>query len=172
MPSLVPNVSAYITFVNKNTSSSPNRKHKRDSQLVFLKLDPDGTVSITNSCTSAAIFTLTTYLRVSVGDLFAFVSPANVTAGSSDFTFGVDDPANIEGNFSAPTGVPTWNNDLFVGGEAIFGFPTSDSGLVIVSFNGSLPHGYFEPAFSLLLTNSLAALAGMYCTHIMNLVCC
>jgi hypothetical protein len=150
-------VSAYITFINTNTSSNQKRKHKRDSKLVFLKLNPNGTVSITNSCISAAIFTLTPDHRLRIGELYAFVSPTNASEGLSDFTFGPANPANIEGSFTAPGEVLSWSNNLFVQDQAIFGILNSGSGPVIVSFNRPLPSGYFSPVISLLMMNSAAA---------------
>jgi hypothetical protein len=129
--------------------------------MVFLLLGPDRTVSITNSCANAVNFALTNDHRLTADGLYAFVPPANVTAGSSHFTFGQDNPANIEGNFSSLGGDLMWSNPAFSGGQAIFGFPSSGVGLVIVIFNGSLPPGYSAPTFSVLMTGSQQAAAGM-----------
>jgi hypothetical protein len=124
-------------------------------------LDSDGTVSITNSCPNALDFYLSNGTLTANG-LYAQVAQANVTAGSADFTFGPDNPTNIEGSFSVSGGVLTWSNVQFSGGEAGFAFPTSGQGLVMVVFNGVLPPGYTAISLTAMSSGGAAAASGMF----------
>jgi hypothetical protein len=154
----------FISFPNTNASAPTRRKTKRDSALVFLVLESDGTVSITNSCTNAVEFFLSNGTLTSNG-LHAQVTLANVTTGLADFTFGPDNSLDIETTFSVPGDVLTWSNGLFTGGQAIFAFPLSGEGFVVVVFNGIIPAGYAQITLSDMILGGAAANSGKYAPH-------
>lgn len=123
-------------------------------------LNPDGTVSVTPSCTNALTFYLSNGTLTAAG-LYAQVSPTNVSLGSADFAFGPDNPADIEGSFAAPGGILSWDNIAFDNGQAMFAFPTSGQGLVVAVFNGVLPDGYAEVELSVMASGGTAASSGL-----------
>jgi hypothetical protein len=97
--------------------------------------------------------------------LYAQVTLAKVTAGLADLTFGPDNSLDIETTFSVPGGVLTWSNGLFTGGQAIFAFPLSGEGLVVVVFNGIIPAGYAQLTLSGMGLGGAAANSGKYAPH-------
>jgi hypothetical protein len=130
MPTSVPSTPIFFSFT-------------RRSAVLFLVLDPSGTVSATSNCTNAIVFDLANGTLTANG-LYAQATPDDATAGTATLTFGPYNPSADETTFGVSNGVLTWTNPAFVnaGNEAVFVFPTSGQGLVKVVFQGSLPDGY------------------------------
>jgi hypothetical protein len=103
--------------------------------------------------------------------LYAQVTPASVTAGAADLTFGPENASGIETTFSAPGGVLTWSNGLFTGREAIFAFQTSGAGLVIVIFDGVVPSGYTQITLTAMISGGAAAISGKLITTANKIGC-
>jgi len=145
-----------ITFPSTNSSLPFRRKTKRSNPAVYLILNSDGTVSVTDNCSDALLFWISNGTLTANG-LYAQVTPAIVTSvGMANFTFGPNNPSDLEGAFSYPGGEITWSNALFTGVEAEFAFPTSGVGLVIVIFNGNLPLGYTPITLTAIMTDGSA----------------
>jgi hypothetical protein len=130
MPTSVPSNPIFFSFT-------------RRSAVLFLVLDPGGTVSATSNCTNAIVFDLANGTLTANG-LYAQAMPDDVTAGTATLTFGPYSPSAYQTTFGVSDGVLTWTNPAFAnaGHEVVFVFPTSGQGHVDVVFQGSSPDGY------------------------------
>ncbi|PBP15889.1 hypothetical protein BUE80_DR013401 [Diplocarpon rosae] len=104
-------------------------------------------------CSEALIFNIATDLRLRARGLAAYTTQLEIDAGGAFFHLGPEGTDSIYDSFERGTGVLDWYNLLFPssGNRAIFGYPNSGTGSVWVSFDGTLPSGYTEYQFSLVL---------------------
>ncbi|CZT12740.1 uncharacterized protein RCO7_10899 [Rhynchosporium graminicola] len=138
--------SAIAFFLTFNRNDNPLRK--RAMEKVYLVLDVNGTVSITDQCSEAVIFTIGTDKRLRVGGVTAYATPSDIALGNSPFRFGPSDSANVEQDFTYPNSFLSWDNNSFPGDHhAVFGFPSSGQGIVVAAYDGTVPPGYTEEMF-------------------------
>jgi hypothetical protein len=156
LPSAIP----FVGFLRVINPVLPAKRQLH--RISFLKVNIDGTVSTTRSCSSASIFSLGTNGQLTSNGLTAFATTGDVAAGISDFTFGLENPVNIETTFALPGDILEWNNNAFIGNQAIFAFPPTPPFVVNAIFDGVLPDGYTERSFQGLPLGSVAAADGTY----------
>ena len=156
LPTVIP-FSGFLRVIN---SAVPGKRQL--DRLSFLKVNIDGTVSRINTCSSASIFFLGTNGQLTSNGLTAFATTGDIVNGISDFTFGSDEPANIQTTFSLPGDVLEWNNNAFTGNQAIFAFPPTPPFVLNAIFDGTVPDGYTEMSFQLLAFGSVEAAEGTF----------
>ncbi len=133
------------------------RKAKRALEEFYLMIGENGGISFSQNRLDAAVFTVGGDEKLTADGLVAFATPAEVIAGGTDFKIGAEDIANFETAFTFPAGLLSWDNPSFTNaGHAIFGFPDSGVGNIIVSFDGTLPPGYSEVTFDVITTSDPA----------------
>ncbi|PBP18257.1 hypothetical protein BUE80_DR010753 [Diplocarpon rosae] len=133
----------------------PKRKRQNvDAGRVYLLLESDGRVSVTSECSEALIFNIATDLRLRARGLAAYTTQLEIDAGGAFFHLGPEGTDGIYDSFARGTSTLDWYNLLFPssGNRAIFGYPNSGTGNVWVSFDGTLPSGYTEYQFSVVLS--------------------
>ncbi|KAE8446976.1 hypothetical protein EG329_011458 [Mollisiaceae sp. DMI_Dod_QoI] len=154
-----PETSSMARFYGKfqNVTRSANQQKRDLPPPVYLLLNPDDTVSVVDSCASAPMFTINYNGTLSINGLFAQATNEQILSGSMQLTFGPDSTSSdvVETKFSFPNNVLTWTNVNFntPDHQAIFAFPDSGTGDVLVVFDTAtpLPPGYQAQEFLMVL---------------------
>lgn len=132
----------------------PGKKAKRALDQLYLKFGSEGEVCATELCSEAIIFTIGADNTLTANGRTAYATPDDVSSvGIHPLRFGTPGQDDITASFDYASGTLSWSNELFPASRAIFGASATDACGIVVDFDASLPYGYLERTFNLIMTD-------------------